>query len=449
MKGDFSRHTFQPGKNYSAVLLQQGRALLDADFNEQGAIGLRLIRALAADLIGPHGGPGEGFRLTAIEGDPASLAIAGGHYYVDGLLVDANRPEPPRPVGGPEPEPGAGWTYWDQPWAYLDPEDPDDELPARPPYVLCLKVWEDLVTAAEDPEIRETALGSALPDTAARSRVFWQVLPARGLDLSGVKTADAVRERFAGWAGERTGPSSRLAARTERPARTEEDPCIVAPDSRYRGQENQLYRVEVHGDRTFKWSRDNGSVTFPIAAVDGDWVTLAALGRDDKLDLHVGDAVEVADDASVARGVPGKLLRVEDVDVPDRRVQLSGEPGPGAGRIAARHPLLRRWDHPRARDEGPGDGAVEIVEGEWLSLENGVQVWFEPGGVYRTGDYWLIAARTLTGDVEWPRDDEGRPLLRPPAGVTFHYAPLAWAHGDGDPEDLRLTFEPLTRRPAP
>ena len=445
MKGDFSRHTFQPG-NYSAVLLQQGRVLLDADFNEQAAIGLHHVRRLAADLIGPHGGPGDGFRLTRAEGDPPTLAIGAGTYYVDGVLVDATRPAAAQAVGeqpGPAP---AGWTYWDQPWAYLDEEEQSDELPSDGPYLMYLAVWEDLVTAVEDPAIRETALGAALPDTAARSRVFWQVRPARDLDLAGVEGAADARERFARWAGERTGPASRLAARTERPARTEEDPCIIAPDARYRGPENQLYRVEVHGDRTFKWSRDNGSVTFAVAAVDGRWVTLAALGRDDKLDLHVGDAVEMVDDAYVARGEPRRLLRVDDVDLPDRRVQLSAEPAAAVGRVAARHPLLRRWDHPAPREDAPDDGAVAIVEGRWLDLEDGVQVWFASGGAYRPGDHWLIAARTVTGDVEWPADDQGRPLLLPPAGVTRHYAPLALVRGDGEPEDLRLTFTPLTAR---
>ncbi len=38
MKGDFSRQTFSQGKHYSAVLLQQGRVQLDADWNESQAI---------------------------------------------------------------------------------------------------------------------------------------------------------------------------------------------------------------------------------------------------------------------------------------------------------------------------------------------------------------------------------------------------------------------------
>ena len=44
---------------------------------------------------------------------------------------------------------------------------------------------------------------------------------------------------------------------------------------------------------------------------------------------------------------------------------------------------------------------------------------------YRTGDYWLIAARTETGDVEWPRASDGAPEALGPGGVRHHYAPLA------------------------
>ena len=38
MKGDFSRIRFNPGKQYTAVLEQQGRVSLDADTNEQAAM---------------------------------------------------------------------------------------------------------------------------------------------------------------------------------------------------------------------------------------------------------------------------------------------------------------------------------------------------------------------------------------------------------------------------
>ena len=37
--------------------MQQGRVQLDADWNEQADILLHYLRTLAADLIGPFGGP--------------------------------------------------------------------------------------------------------------------------------------------------------------------------------------------------------------------------------------------------------------------------------------------------------------------------------------------------------------------------------------------------------
>ena len=59
MKGDFTRNTFDPLKHFTRVLMQQGRVQLDADWNEQAAILLHCLQTLAADLIGPHGGPSD------------------------------------------------------------------------------------------------------------------------------------------------------------------------------------------------------------------------------------------------------------------------------------------------------------------------------------------------------------------------------------------------------
>ena len=56
-RGDFTRDTFDPRKHFVRVLMQQGRVLLDSDFNEQSAILLNYMQTLATDLIGSHGGP--------------------------------------------------------------------------------------------------------------------------------------------------------------------------------------------------------------------------------------------------------------------------------------------------------------------------------------------------------------------------------------------------------
>ncbi|MDH6224173.1 DUF6519 domain-containing protein [Streptomyces sp. MJP52] len=480
MHADLSRSTFRPERHYSAVLAQQGRVQLDADLNEQAAIQLHHTRALAADLIGPHGGPAGavGFRVEYVGGrhDLDTLLIHGGRYYVDGILCDATPPAPGTPVpdedrteragedrageegAGAPPAPPAHWTYWDQPDGFRDPERPGDRLPspAQAPFVAYLRVWERSVTAAEDPALREVALGAAMPDTAARVKVVWQVLPLSlaELDLRGAEpTPEAVRTAFDRWARRQAAPSARLAARSERPGHADEDPCPVPPDARYRGAENQLYRVEVHaggeaGEATFKWSRENGSVVLPVDGFDGCWVRLASLGFDDKLDLDVGDHVEVVDTAYASRLEALPLLRVEELDPPGRRVRLSAEPDRCVGRLPGLHPFLRRWDQhggPRrkGRTAALRDGAVRVEEGEWLPLEDGVEVYFARGGVYRTGDHWIVPARTATGGVEWPADAARRPLLCEPAGIARHFAPLALVKGEGEAVDLRNAFGPL------
>nr|WSX22417.1 DUF6519 domain-containing protein [Streptomyces tubercidicus] len=480
MHADLSRLTHRPERHYSAVVAQQGRVQLDADANEQTAIQLFQARTLTADLIGPHGGPrgATGFRIELRGGSREldDLIIGGGRYYVDGILCDATRPQPGVPVpahgtadagkedtdgsDGEPAAPPATWTYWDQPDGFREPERPGDRLPTAFPYLVYLKVWERLVTAAEDPALREVALGSAMPDTAARAKVVWQVLPlpaaALGLEADN-PTVDEVRAAFARWAERAAAPGSRLAARSEHPGQSDDEPCLVAPDARYRGPENQLYRVEVHDggsakDATFKWSRENGSVTFPVDGLDGTWVELATLGSDDKLDLDVGDLVEFVDTGYTSRGEAEPLLRVAEVDLPGRRVRLSGEPAPGVGRRPELHPFLRRWDHHEgsrrtsgrgARDGRLKHGALPVEEGGWLPLEDGVEVWFAAGGSYRTGDFWLVPARTATGGVEWPTDPARRPLLQYPSGIAVHFAPLAWIAGEQTEPDLRLAFRPL------
>ncbi|MEV5844597.1 DUF6519 domain-containing protein [Streptomyces sp. NPDC051985] len=467
MHADLSRLTFRPERHYSAVVAQQGRVQLDADANEQTAIQLHQARTLAADLIGRYGGPRDaaGFRIEYVGGrhDIDTLYIHGGRYYVDGILADADRPAPGIPVPDEEAAedttvPPAYWTYWDQPDAFRDPERPGDRLPspATSPFVVYLQVWERSVNAAEDPALREVALGAAMPDTAARVKVVWQVLPLSLAELA-IEDADpsreVVRAAFEKWAKGRSLSAARLAARSERPDHADEDPCLVRPDARYRGPENQLYRVEVHAggaakDATFKWSRENGSVVFPVDELDGTWVRLASLGHDDKLDLDVGDRVEFTDTACSSRLEALPLLRVEELDLPGRRVRLSAEPAPGVGRLPDLNPFLRRWDHhegPRrkGRTAALKAGAVPVTEGEWLPLEDGVEVYFAEGGAYRTGDHWLIPARTATGGVEWPVDRARRPLLQGPAGITRHLAPLALVKGEESAVDLRLAFGPL------
>src|SRR5919109_2012135 len=86
--GDYTRFTFDPADDHSGVLMQQGRVMLDADFNELADIIDRRFRATTMDTIGrctvPRETP-EGF-LIQISG--GTLSIGRGRLYADGLLAE-------------------------------------------------------------------------------------------------------------------------------------------------------------------------------------------------------------------------------------------------------------------------------------------------------------------------------------------------------------------------
>jgi hypothetical protein len=389
----------------------------------------------------------------------------------------ARTPGTPGFPGGPilpgmPHSPDTGVSYYGQRGAILSAEEARaryDEIPKEQhPFLLYLDVWERSVSGIEEPGIVEVALGG--PDTAARTQVVWQV---RAEELKNVKADEIHCDEFEGsatWTNllNKLQPKERgrLAAKAREP-RTEEstDPCIISPDALYRGAENQLYRVEIHTGgttnsvprATFKWSRDNGSNVYPVLTVKDKMVFLEHLGRDSRSGLQAGDWVEIVTDEYTPLRRAQPLSQVESVDPIGMTVTLKTAPPANA---LGKYPMLRRWDQ-RTGDQNVGglelndddddkdrDNAA-FIKAQWLNLEDGIQVRFEAGRTYVAGDYWLIPARTATGDIQWPRGDN--PML-PPQGITHHYAPLAGvffgAHGPAAEEeyfvtDLRRRINPI------
>jgi hypothetical protein len=89
MAGDFSRSSLNPVKQYSGVLMQQGRVLVDADWNEQLALQQYRSAAEIEDIIGRCGTnkSGNGFLISQLRGQN-DLRIDAGRYWVDGLLCE-------------------------------------------------------------------------------------------------------------------------------------------------------------------------------------------------------------------------------------------------------------------------------------------------------------------------------------------------------------------------
>lgn len=63
MRGDFSRFGFDADKNYIAVLMQQGRVLLDADHNENVESFLNTLWKESRDMLGTSACVGDSFRI--------------------------------------------------------------------------------------------------------------------------------------------------------------------------------------------------------------------------------------------------------------------------------------------------------------------------------------------------------------------------------------------------
>ncbi len=428
MKGDFSRLRFKVDKHYAAVLEQQGRVNLDSDGNEAVAITQHLRQTTNRDVIGACGVPkhGGGFAIglkSAPSGNVTDLTISKGRIYVDGILCEL---EGNTSFLTQKDFPNAAW---------VSPVGGRTDL-------VYLDVWQRHVTAVEDPNLRESALGG--PDTTTRLQTVCQVKVLE--DVGDVSCSAAMPK----WDALTAASPARLSTKVEvAPA---DEPCLVAPGAGYRGLENHLYRVEIHDSEnssgsgspaTYKWSRDNGSIVVAVESmIAADQLKVERLGWDEVLALRKNDWVEVLDDATELSGKPGTLAKITDIDSEDRVIFLSQSV---SGLDMSGHPRVRRWDQ--------ASSALQVSAGS-KPLEDGIEVEFTGSG-FKTGDYWVFAARVGNGSDPGTIID---PLTAaPPMGIRHHYCKLALITWQEQPAgvfkakkltDCRVEFPPLTELPG-
>lgn len=219
--------------------------------------------------------------------------------------------------------------------------------------------------------------------------------------------------------------ASKLAARVG-PSEPSDAPRVHPPESRYRGLENHLYRIEIHdsGDTadannlpTFKWSRENGSVASRWLGTTGNDVRVADSGGFD-----ADQWIEFNTETDGLAGQAGPLAVITRID--GNVLTVTAAPKLKKDPV---NPKVRIWDQTANEDLPLIAGAIEIVpapaDGSWINIEDGIQVRFEPGQ-YRSGDYWLIPAQAATGSIGWPQDASGGAAALPPRGIVHHYAPL-------------------------
>jgi len=528
MQGDFSSwFKSNREKNYNSVLMQQGRVILDADWNEQVDIQKHIRETEAIDVVGRCGAPIDiaGFKVEVAPGG-RDLTLSSGRMYLDGILCeleghlgyfeDVLFPSENQAklstlniddmaleegqwieisvkddlqhqvlrieeiddeeliltfnemVNEDLSEEAASSGIYIKIFFKIE-DRPDINVGAPGTYLAHLDVWDRHITAVEDDDIREKALGG--PDTATRVKTEWRVklMPC---DLEKISCLEASLKLK-----DLTDPGdSRLAVRLQ-PAQKEsaKDPCEVLSGAAYRGLENQLYRVEIHepgevGEATFKWSQNNGAIAFAIVDFIPDEseddeseiddsddefhkLKLRQLGWDQELRIHKDDWVEVLGDETELLGLPGTLARVEDIDEADLILTLTADV---AKHVNESNPKVRRWDLNESGleesllingipTEAASEDETDSKDDGWIELEDGIEVSFKAGDIYRTGDFWLIPARN-SGEIEWPHEEND---FVPKFGIQHHNCLLAILNRNQEgtwslEKDCRKLFPPLT-----
>src|SRR5690349_16729424 len=178
MPSDRTRTSQDLRQNYTRPVMQQGRVILDRDFNSLQETLAGQIENDAVDIIGPCGTPDDGFAISLPSASPPSdefdFLIKAGTMYVGGqrtVFRATNSAGQPRT-----------YSYFHQPDWY-QPDSPTGSPSTSPgKETISLRLFEQEVSAVEDPDLKDVALGG--PDTTQRIRLMRRVERTAGATCS-------------------------------------------------------------------------------------------------------------------------------------------------------------------------------------------------------------------------------------------------------------------------
>jgi hypothetical protein len=448
MPSDRSRIADDLRQQYQGVVLQQGRVILDRDFNDLQAIVGDQIAADALNEIGPYGSPDDGFLVVAKPEKPLAhtgdFALSAGTYYVGGqraVLPDRNRLVP--------------WSYFQQP-DWINPDmpqglgDPNSEPAFEAVY---LHLFEQEVGAVEDPDLLDVALGG--PDTTQRVRLMRRVerTPADAIDCATAWIAVLKLWRVRGYSFDaatmRLDPLVELQV-SFTDAAAAANPCDPVAQGGYLGAENQTIRVQIaapdaNGTARLVWGYDNASFLYRVnfQGAGPNTMLLTQTPVDAYHALKPGQVVEVLRSAAIipdGADLPGEALprRVAEatglittvasysaadnsVTVNDSLAAFTNETSPV---------FLRVWQGQQTFDLASAQPIV--LSDPTGATAPGIQVVFSYSGELApqppVGSFWIFAVRPSTPQKVYPERYLAGP--QPPEGPRQWLAPLAtleWA----------------------
>jgi Family of unknown function (DUF6519) len=457
MTADISRHSLRAAQKFTGVVRQQGRLPLDSDDTEDSDLAALMLRRMVTETICERGSPDDGFRISAptVANQALDFSISAGTFYLGGDRIASD-----------------GDQYGRQPdWLTFTLDAPGPSLPAAGTQrtdLVWLYAWEQTVTATEDSELFERALGG--PDTTARRRTMWGVRVLENVpDNCPEAFDDLVSRQFAGGVLDSNGCEILSNARlTVGFTQLEplEDLCRPNAQEGFLGARNETFRIQVTQPGRFVWGRDNAAPLYRVQVTEdenGDRrrIVFLTLPRDEFGWPLAGMTVELLrwgallDNREKVAEPQGLFLRVTNgFDPASNSVLVAADVPPewdawfataeGQAAINPRDEnqayfFLRVWT---------GGGAGNAVDhpmnvGNLVELgETGLTATFSTTGM--AGDYWIVSARpnTPTLVTPWALLDGA-----PPTGPRRLIAPLALLPWNGpvprDPVDCRHRFRPL------
>ncbi len=490
---DISRFLFQPRKHYVGMRMQQGRVLLDSDHNEGAWHDDEDQRRTLLDLIGPQGSPDLGFFLGILDGTEFVPLEPGQSVTLTSIFF--NGAALPSPVPNYYVLPGSmfvgGLRYELEQAEHIAFQNDflevrASDLPAEVPsgefgHFFYLHTWEQCVTAVEDEEVLERALGG--PDTSVRVRRMRRVEFANALEGEDCAAAfTRVMSNIAGEEGHLDPASGEIVSSaglffTFQPGEAEDTcaPCDPDPSGRYLGAENQAIRIMQPRNGFYVWAFDNGSPLYRVSITGvgdppaGDVVVkMLTLPKDEEHRPTERRVVEILPWSAVLEngervaGEVGVLCRVL-VSFNSEEQTFTLDPTIG---MAALNELVHAWDaaHPRADDLDDAEAGERLFYARFwhesqtdadveIPTENsdtapplgttGLVPHFPFAG--RRGDFWVAAVRPETPNRIVPFDLLGGNGALP-HGPRHFYAPIAIVRGTGG-ATLGITSVVDCRRP--
>ena len=466
---DISKIDFDARKHYAGVTQQQGRIQLDSDGNEQFLIQQEAQRQALLATIGAFGCPDDGFKignLRSVDGQ-IDFDISNGNCFLGGLhlVMDAE---------------GNGESFRAQrDYLQLDlsqyPTPTLQDLPNpgdRSIALVYLKAFQQAVSAIEDTDLFEPALGGA--DTTARIRTTRKVQlePNIGAD----ECAEAWQKFKQNLETRRMGKLNAEYAciRDVKLAVSfveddvPDDLCAPNATNGYLGSENQAIRIQLTDPDHFSWSFNNAAPLYRVElAPDRRTIKFIDQPKDQYHWPLGGQALELlpwsallpnAQKIAATSGfcckaatsyAPGEAFTI-DTPVPagygehwtEREDQLD---------LASSgvYWYLRIWDR---GEDLTAPAKIPFTIGLPIRLTGTGLAVTITGDERNEGDFWTLFARPDTPQQVIPEAlMEGQGM--PPFGPQTYYAPLALIQFENNGQqaivgeiisDCRIKYSPLT-----